>query len=413
MVFARSPTVNDPARINLWSGSPFWLVKNGLEHPRTVLNTAEQADVVVIGAGITGALVADALVTAGLTVVILERREAGTGSTASSTALLQYEIDLELGELASKIGAEKANRAYTASLQAIRTLEGIARTLPDIDFETRCSLYLASTRRDSTRLQREVEMRSAIGIDVEWWPRERVEERYGFPSFGAIRNMHAAEVDALALTRALLRRAVSKGARLYEQTGVRGYLSHDAGVKLFTDNGMTVQARQAVCATGYDLPPFLEQDRVALHSTYALATHRLGDLGRWDDRCLIWESARPYCYMRTTADQRVIIGGEDVAFRNAAWRDRLLPQKVRRLEKRLRGLLPTVPTETAYEWAGTFAETPDGLPYIGRDERYPGMLFALGYGGNGITFSTIAAGLLTAECLGEPAPDADLFSMSR
>lgn len=413
MLPPRSRSVSDPARINLSSGSPFWLVKNGLQQPRRVLQGAEAADVVVMGAGITGALVADALVTAGLTVVILERREAGTGSTSSSTALLQYEIDLELGELASKIGPEKASRAYMASLDAIHTLERIARTLPDIDFETRCSLYLASTRRDAARLQREVELRQAIGIDVEWWPQERVDARYGFPSFGAIRNMHAAEVDALALTRALLQRAIDRGARLYEQTGVRGYLSHDDGVKLFTDNGMTVRARHAVCATGYELPVFLEQNRVALHSTYALATHRLGDLGPWDDRCLIWESARPYCYMRATADQRVIIGGEDVPFRDAAWRDRLLPRKTTRLERRLRKLLPTVKTETAYEWAGTFAETPDGLPYIGRDERYPGMLFALGYGGNGITFSTIAAGLLTAECLGEPSPDADLFAMSR
>jgi glycine/D-amino acid oxidase-like deaminating enzyme len=184
-------------------------------------------------------------------------------------------------------------------------------------------------------------------------------------------------------------------------------------VQLRCNAGESIDARVAVCATGYDVPAFLRQDRVTLHSTYALATERLTHFGPWDDRCLVWESARPYCYLRTTPDRRIMIGGEDVQFRDAAWRDRLLPTKTRKREARLTKMLPSVPTETAFEWAGTFAESQDGLPYIGRDARYPGFLFALGYGGNGITFSTIAAEIIAAECRGEPIPDADLYRMDR
>ncbi len=44
-----------------------------------------------------------------------------------------------------------------------------------------------------------------------------------------------------------------------------------------------------------------------------------------------------------------------------------------------------------YAWEGLFAETPDGLPYIGEHSRYPRHLFALGYGGNGMTASFLAA----------------------
>jgi glycine/D-amino acid oxidase-like deaminating enzyme len=117
--------------------------------------------------------------------------------------------------------------------------------------------------------------------------------------------------------------------------------------------------------------------------------------------------------MRTSSDRRIIIGGEDVSFKNATLRDRIIPDKTKRLEQRLKKLLPALETETAFEWAGTFAETPDGLPYIGRDPEYPGVLFALGYGGNGITFSAIAAELLTAECLSQTARDADLFRLDR
>lgn len=68
--------------------------------------------------------------------------------------------------------------------------------------------------------------------------------------------------------------------------------------------------------------------------------------------------------------------------------------------------------ETAFAWAGTFGETKDGLAYIGPQ---PGsrLLFALGYGGNGITYSVQAARLLTAHILGEPTPDLELFRLDR
>ena len=405
--------MSEDKRMNLTSGSPFWMVSNGLRAPRPVLHADERCDVAVIGAGVTGALVADALTAAGLDVVIVDRRESGGGSTAASTALLQYEIDLELNELSKKVGAEHARRAYLASLQAVFDLGRIATELTGCDFATRPSLYLATSRRDASRLGKEVDARAAIGIEVAWWSREEVEARYGFESFGGIRSVDAAEVDALALTRALLDRSATRGARWYEQTEICATEPNTGGLRLRTGTGATIDARCAICAVGYDLPAFVRQDRVTLRSTYALATHRLPDMGRWDDRCLVWESARPYSYMRTTADNRVIIGGEDVGFKDAGWRDRLLPAKTKKLEQRLQRMLPDLRTETAAEWAGTFAETPDGLPYIGGDERYPGILFALGYGGNGITFSAIAASILTAQCLGQVHPDADLFLMSR
>ncbi len=67
----------------------------------------------------------------------------------------------------------------------------------------------------------------------------------------------------------------------------------------------------------------------------------------------------------------------------------------------------------AYRWAGTFAQTQDGLPYIGEHPRWPGVWFALGYGGNGITFSVLAAKIITAAVSGTPHPAARLFRFDR
>jgi len=79
--------------MDLTSDHSYWIVKSGLlcDHPALVTN--QRCDIVVIGAGITGALVSEALTADGHSVVILDVRDVGHGSTSASTALLQYEID--------------------------------------------------------------------------------------------------------------------------------------------------------------------------------------------------------------------------------------------------------------------------------------------------------------------------------
>ena len=66
-----------------------------------------------------------------------------------------------------------------------------------------------------------------------------------------------------------------------------------------------------------------------------------------------------------------------------------------------------------FAWAGTFGETVDGLPYIGAHPEWPCCQFALGYGGNGITFSALAAGIVRDAILGRANPHADLFRFDR
>lgn len=66
-----------------------------------------------------------------------------------------------------------------------------------------------------------------------------------------------------------------------------------------------------------------------------------------------------------------------------------------------------------YAWEGLFAMTPDGLPYIGPHARYPRHLFALGYGGNGMTFGFLAARMLLEQWQRIDSPDHALFAFNR
>lgn len=384
-----------------------------MNHSPSPASAGREFDVAIVGAGVTGALVADALTSERLSVVVLDRRAPASGSTAASTALLTYEIDVDLTELIGKIGEQDAVRAYRLSAASVSALGRIAASLAlPTGFVQRPSLYLATHRRHTRRLQQEVEVRQRHGLDAEYWSRERVEQTYGFPSHGALRTSSAGGIDPIRLTRALLQRAVAGGACLLSRTRARAVERDGAGVRIATDHG-EIRARWVVYAMGYETPEPLRPEIVALHSTYAMATEPVEDLGPWQDGCLVWETSRPYFYMRTTEDRRILIGGADAPFKNVTWRDRLMPDRTRRLEKRLETLLPSVATETAFSWAGTFAVTPDGLPFIGPSESCPQAFFALGYGGNGITFGVIAADILRDLCLGRPNEDARVFRLDR
>jgi glycine/D-amino acid oxidase-like deaminating enzyme len=168
-----------------------------------------------------------------------------------------------------------------------------------------------------------------------------------------------------------------------------------------------------VCA-GYESLEFLPPDVAEVNNTFALVTEPLNPRGWIDTLPLIWESARPYLYMRGTPDGRLLIGGADVPFKNALARDLLLSKQVRQLQQQYEELLGEQMPPIAFAWAGSFAETRDGLPYIG---HVPGMdprlQFALCYGGNGITYSVHAADMIRAGIDGRPHDLDDIFGFGR
>jgi glycine/D-amino acid oxidase-like deaminating enzyme len=400
--------------MRLVSGAPYWLVKNGLDEWPVL--PPQNCQVAVVGAGLAGAVVADAMTNAGYSVTVLDRRAPAAGSTAANTGLVTYELDVELAELADQIGEPFAARGYRAAAAAVETLAALISTLPDdCGFARRTSLYLAERRRDARRFEREAGMRQAHGIDVRVLDKDEVLTAYGFPSHGALSTTLAASVDPVRLTRALLERAESMGAVICPRTTVLTWTCDGHRAQLETTRG-NVTADWVILATGYETPSGLRNDLVALHSTYALVTvpvdHCDGENADTPD-VLVWDTARPYSYLRPAEDGRIIIGGEDVPFRDFAWRDRLIPGKTHALEKRLGAFTGGRELETEFVWAGTFGETRDGMPCIGPVPGMPRVLAALGYGGNGIVFSVIASRILRDIVLGEGHEDAELFSLDR
>ncbi|OQP56934.1 hypothetical protein A3860_10180 [Niastella vici] len=399
--------------MDLRSDYPFWLLDRGIIHSYPSLLQDVRADVAIMGAGISGALAAWYLCQAGFKTEIVDKRHVGMGSTAASTALLQYEIDTPLAELINKRGESDAVRSYLLCLKAIYDLETICGQWPEVAFTKRPSMQYASHRKDVPLLKREYELRKQYGIAVQWLPETGIREKFGFNKEAAILSRDAAEVKAYSLTHALLHRCQGLGLEVYDHTAVTTFHENKRGVELVTEEGKRIKARKLVIACGYESAQYIPQKIQTLQSTYAIISEPCPTDHHWHQNALIWETAQPYLYLRTTADNRILVGGKDDDFADARRRDKALPAKAKALEQAFKKLFPAIHFRTDFKWAGTFGSTRDGLPYIGSLPGKPHTYFALGLGGNGITFSVLAAQIITSLALGLPDDNARLFGFNR
>ncbi|HEY7090176.1 MAG TPA: FAD-binding oxidoreductase [Tepidisphaeraceae bacterium] len=400
--------------MDLKSGCLYWPAISPSSPRFDPLDQDIQCDLAIIGAGITGALVAFHFAEAGVDAVVVDRRDPAHGSTAASTGLLQYEIDTTLSELIDRIGRKNATQAYRLSVQTIDDFERLVAKIDNCDFAIRPSLYLGSEPADAEELAGEFRERRAIGIDVNLLGRDELRRTFGIDRPVALHSSRAAEVDPYKLTLALHRAAIARGGtRVFGQTEIRRYDADSSGVTLSTSTGAGIRARKVIFATGYETPEVVDRRLCTLKSTYALVSQPLGKSSLWHEQCLIWEHRHPYLYARSTHDGRAMVGGADIDSADPNQRDRVIGRKARELVDGFHGLLPHLKIEPSCCWAGTFAETKDGLPYIGSLADFPNGYFALGYGGNGITFSLLAARIIRDLFLGRDCPDAELFRFGR
>jgi glycine/D-amino acid oxidase-like deaminating enzyme len=374
------------------------------------MRTSLRIDVAIVGAGVSGALIADAILESGKTVAVFDRRGPAKGSTAASTSLLEFELDTPLTLLSERIGREKAARAYWRSASGVAYLQARIQDLGlRCAFRPRSVVYLPGNILDVAGLKREAAARAAIGLRSRFVESAELRSLAGLSGRGAVVSPGGGELNPVALVAGLWRSASARGARIFSPVNVVDVQNRKSDVLLTTEEGLQIRARHVVFATGYEPLKLVQTKRHKVVSTWVMATARQPQ-NLWPSRCLIWEAADPYHYLRTTIDGRIVIGGGDEPFSDAEQRDALIPSKVRALERHLKKLFPSVDSAAEFAWAGSFGTTTTGLPSIGSVPGAPRCFAVLGYGGNGITFSAIAAQIIQRALAGIEDPDRDLFA---
>jgi glycine/D-amino acid oxidase-like deaminating enzyme len=395
---------------DLRGGHPVWADDRGPKVRTMSRLISECCDIAVVGGGVSGALIALTLSRAGFDVVVVDRREPGSGSTAASTAMIQFELDTPLRELSEKIGAAKAGRTYHRSLKAVADLKAftIANKI-SCDWRSRNALYLSGDVLGSRGLKQEAIARQRADLPSHFIDAGTLKADYAIDRTGAIVSEGAAELNPAKLTLGALRVAHQRGCRIYAPQEVVSVTSDKAGVRLATKSGGSIACQKVVFATGYETIKSLPASQFDITSSWAIATQRLEAKMFWPTRCLIWEASDPYFYVRSTADGRIVAGGEDSDLRDAARRDAAIKNKAKSILSALNTLLPGRDLRAEYAWAGAFAVSPTGMPIFQEVDGMRNCMAILGCGGNGITFSMIAAQVVSHWAKGKRDPDAGLF----
>ncbi len=402
--------------MNLQSGKYYWPATFPDAPSYPALEEDLCCDVLIIGGGSSGAQCAYYLADTDLDVIVIEKSTIGSGSTSANTALLQYSGEKMFTDLINTFGANYITRHLQLLKEAIDEIEAASKNVTlDCEFNRRDTLYSASCPEDVEKLKKEYEFLKAHHCELTFLKREEIEAKYPFSREAAIYSYNDAEINPFRFTHALLDYAAGKGIRVYENTEMNGhhYEKERGRMIVSTKNGHSIQARYVIFAAGYEGMEIKKEKKACFVSTFTVTTNPVEDLSSWYNRSLIWETARPYLYMRTTKDNRIIIGGLDDNTKYPDDRDSKLIHKKKQLIQELNNLFPAIHAQAEFYLSAFYGGTVDGIPIIGKYEQYPQCYFLFAFGDNGTVYSQLLSKIIVKEIVEGDSPDLVLYLQDR
>lgn len=372
--------------------TPLWLATTSTP-ARDTLRGDLHADVVVIGAGITGLTAAILLQERGKNVIVLEKETVGAGESGHTTAHITEAVDARYHSIKRHFSKEDARLVAEASRASIEQIaQLIERYNIDCRFRRVPGYLYTEKRKYVAELKNEAVSARDAGCATEWIAEGDVP--LPFPTRGAVRFDNQAQFHPRQYLLGLARHLT-----IYEQTQVTKIA---AGV-VETEHGR-VLAQAVIEATNTPIAgSTIVHTKQTAYRSYALAFEFTGEYPEG----LFWDTADPYHYTRwqeTDAGTFLIVGGED----HKVGHDEDSEEAFARLHEYARGLWGDLPLR--YRWSGQILEPHDGLPFIGKSGAH---YISTGYAGQGMTFGTVG-GMLVADLIaGNDNPWAKLFDPSR
>jgi glycine/D-amino acid oxidase-like deaminating enzyme len=401
--------------VNIRSKEPYWLLKNGIINSYPSLQENIGCDVLIVGGGITGALMAYQLSSEGYKTIVIDKRDVGTGSTSATTSMVQFELDVPLYLLSEQVGKQSAFEIYIGAANAVKKLERLLNSLAiKCGFATKDSLHFASSKEDAGNLLKEFGFQKTAGLPVKWLSKDQVFSNYGLISEGGMLSEIAASMDAYQMTDGLFQYCIKHfGLRVYDHTELESVEYRETKNLAVVDSGAVIECHVLVYTTGYESHELIQNGIGKLISTYACISEPFENVPNILSQTVFWNTESPYFYFRTTMDNRILIGGEDENFKNPERRDSLIEEKEIALVDKFQQLMPGTSFVPDFSWAGTFGATKDSLPYIGPHPDFPNSYFMLGFGGNGITFSVMGMEILSNAIAGKANKFLEYFKFRR
>ncbi|KAA1036588.1 FAD-binding oxidoreductase [Macrococcus equipercicus] len=397
----------------LHNGELFW--------PKTYYNKHYPAldhdavcDVLIVGGGMSGAITAFTMARAGYRTIMIDKETIAGESSAANTGLLQFMSDKPLADCIEDFGEEDAYEFYELSFRGMNYIRELCTELPaDVEFHDRDSVLYASKKRHDSMLRAEYIALRKFGFPCELLTGTELYNKYGISrSMGLVTHCDG-EINPYVFIQRLVEKAVSDyGLKVFERTELLNWRSDGEEVRCdVTRHHITAQ--HVVYAGGYADNEFVKAiKKKRFVRSFALVSKPLSSNQFWADKAMLWETARPYLYIRHVEGNRILVGGLDDNNRRIPSK-RLIRKKSRRLIREFHKLFPTITLEAADCYGARFGETKDGKPFIGEVPDMPNCYMLLGYGGNGTVYSAFGAKLLLEMIRGEENPQHRLFKLER
>jgi glycine/D-amino acid oxidase-like deaminating enzyme/nitrite reductase/ring-hydroxylating ferredoxin subunit len=365
-----------------------------------------EADVAIVGAGITGITAAYLLAKAGQSVVLVDKGRIAMSETGHTTAHIIESTDADYGELI-KVHGEDGARTNT---EAIRSAMALIRSLVeelaiDCGFKPVDGFLYTEVEDDRQYLQRESENLRRAGVETEWVDEVPVP----FATFGGLRFRKQSVFHVRQYLLGIVEAAVQHGVRIFENTLIQELENAENDVRCVvkSEEG-TIRARHVLLATHVPI-----NDRGVLwakmHVTRTYVVAGPVAPGRITD-AMFWDTAYPYHYTRlleTSKGLFLIAGGED----RDVGKEGNDEERYQALEEYCRTHFGV--TAFTHRWSGQINEPADMLPFIGESSHGKNVWMSTGYSGTGMTYGTLAAMMLADFALERENPYAKLYDPGR